>query len=342
MTPANDPDALLAPEALEHLLAPLESATGIVAAVSGGPDSIVLMHALHLWQPSAAPKPPILVATVDHGLRSEAPREAVFVAGEAAKLGLPHRTLVWTGPKPEAGLQEAAREARYRLLVQCAREEGASHLVTAHTLDDQAETVLMRLARGSGAAGLAGMRRARDRDGIVHVRPLLDWPKARILALCEARGWPFVSDPSNADDRFTRVRWRRLMPLLAQEGLTPERLARLAERMRRADEALDAKARDAFRRAEPLQGEGEISLLGNVMVEEPFEIALRVLEQALSGIGLGHDHARLLRLEACTQRLRDAALAGEALRITVAGAVLSLDRSGRLRMRPEPPRRRGR
>src|SRR5690606_3498551 len=122
------------------------------------------------------------------------------------------------------------REARYRLLVQCAREAGASHLVTAHTLDDQAETILMRMARGSGLAGLAGMRAETDREGICHVRPLLEWPKASLLTLCREQGWAFVGDPSNEDARFARVRWRRIMPLLAEEGLTAERLARLGER----------------------------------------------------------------------------------------------------------------
>src|SRR5690606_4990568 len=118
---------------------------------------------------------------------------------------------------------EAARDARYRLLIQCAREEGASHLVTAHTLDDQAETVLIRLARGSGLAGLAGMRAERDREGIRHARPLLASPKAALLDLCREQGWPFVEDPSNLDPRFARARWRRIMPLLAEEGLTAER-----------------------------------------------------------------------------------------------------------------------
>ena len=106
------------------------------------------------------------------------------------------------GDKPSAGIQEAAREARYRLLVGHAREEGASHLVTAHTLDDQAETVLMRLSRGSGLAGPRRHAPETDRQGIRHVRPLLDWPKARLLDLCRAQGWPFVVDPSNANERL--------------------------------------------------------------------------------------------------------------------------------------------
>ncbi|HZH53744.1 MAG TPA: tRNA lysidine(34) synthetase TilS [Microvirga sp.] len=326
---------------LDHLFFSLKQASRILAAVSGGPDSVALMHLLARWRAESS-APPVIVATVDHGLRPQSAEEADFVAREAASLGLPHRTLVWTGAKPQTGVQEAAREARYRLLAECARETGASHLVTAHTLDDQAETVLMRMARGSGLTGLAGMRRERDREGIRHVRPLLDCPKAKLLALCEREGWRFVSDPSNRDERFARVRWRRLMPALAQEGLTAERLARLAERLTQADEALDAKAREALALA-GMEQEGEGSAFdGRRLAREPFEIALRMLAQALARTGPGLDATRLHRLEACAGRLREAAAAGRSLRLTIAGALIGLDRSGRLLIRPEPSRRRGR
>jgi len=226
------------------------------------------------------------------------------------------------------------------LLIRYAHEAGASHLVTAHTQDDQAETILMRLAKGSGLKGLAGMRRESDRDGIVHARPLLSLPKATLLDLCRQEGWRFVSDPSNADERFARVRWRRLMPLLEKEGLTAGRLARLAERVAQADEALETKARQALEAASPKIREGEFSFQAACLVEEPFEIALRVLEQGLGQIGL--ENSRLRRLEACLERLRTAILAGEGLRLTIAGALLHLDRGGRLSLRSEPPRSRGR
>ena len=330
-----------ADEVLETLFAPLDSASGIVVAVSGGPDSMALMHLLARWS-AAGRRAPVLVATVDHGLRSEAAEEAAFVAREAAGLGLAHRTLVWSGGKPRTGIQEAAREARYRLLVRCAREEGASHLVTAHTRDDQAETVLMRLARGSGLTGLSGMRRNRDRDGIRHLRPLLDWPKETLLDLCRAQGWRFVSDPSNLDERFERVRWRRIMPLLAAEGLTAERLARFSERMRQADEALEAKALQAFEGAGPVSADGGLSFQARSLAEEPFEIAVRVLELALSRAGLAPENSRLRRREACAERLRQAVREGAALRLTLAGALVRLDRAGMLAVQPEPVRRRGR
>ncbi len=338
---APSPDGLLLDKDPEHLFSNLIASQGIVAAVSGGPDSMAMMHLLARWKPVAG-RPPILIATVDHGLRPEAAEEAAFVAREAAALGLPHRTLVWTGEKPQTGLQEAAREARYALLVRYAHEAGASHLVTAHTQDDQAETILMRLSKGSGLRGLGGMRRERDREGIRHVRPLLDWPKAALLDLCRRNDWPFVTDPSNANDRFTRVRWRRLMPLLAEEGLTAERLARLAERAAQAEEALEFKAGQALERSDPQSTAGEFSFQAACLAEEPFEIALRVVELAVAKAGLGLENSRLQRLETCTRRLREAILQGEGLRMTLAGALLHLDRARRLRVRPEPPRSRGR
>jgi tRNA(Ile)-lysidine synthase len=198
----------------------------------------------------------------------------------------------------------------------------------------------MRLAKGSGLKGLRGMRRMRDRGGIVHVRPFLDRPKAALLDLCRQHGWRFVTDPSNADERFARVRWRRLMPLLAEEGLTAGRLARLAERIAQADEALDTKARQALEAASPREEEGEFSFEADCLAAEPFEIALRVLELSLSRIGL--ENSRLHRMEACLERLLAAILAGEALRLTIAGALLTLDRAGLMSVRPEPPRSRGR
>jgi tRNA(Ile)-lysidine synthase len=331
----------LSSETLEQLFAPLGPAAAIVVAVSGGPDSTALMHLLARWR-AEAPGPPLIIATVDHGLRPESSEEAAFVAREAAALGLSHRTLTWMDEKPRTGLQAAAREARYRLLVDLARAEGASYLVTAHTLDDQAETVLMRMARGSGLAGLAGMRAERDRDGIRHVRPLLACPKSSLVALCEREGWPFVTDPSNRNDAFARVRWRRLMPALAAEGLTAERLARLAQRAARAEEALDAKALEALTLAGAARdGEG-LAFDAGLLAREPFEIALRMLSLSLVSAGLRLESSRLHRLETCTFRLREAVRGGRALRLTIAGALVRLDPAGRLAIRPEPPRRRGR
>ncbi len=199
---------------LKPWIGPGTAYRGAVLAVSGGPDSTALMGCAASTEPGI----PFVVATVDHGLRPGSAAEADEVAGLAARLGLKHRILAWTGPKPAARLQEAARAARYRLLAELARETGADLVLTAHTLDDQAETVLMRLCAGSGPAGLSGMAPARTLVGLTLGRPFLNVPKTRLVATCEERGWPFVRDPSNADPRFGRVRLRRLLPLLAEEA----------------------------------------------------------------------------------------------------------------------------
>jgi tRNA(Ile)-lysidine synthase len=332
------PADILHTEALEHLFASLRDAAAVLVAVSGGPDSIALLHLLARWR-NGKSGPTLIAATVDHGLRPHSAAEADLVAQEAAALEVPHRILLWSGPKPRSRLQEMAREARYGLLVAQARSDGASHLVTAHTCDDQAETVLMRLARGSGIAGLAGMQPTVDRQGICHLRPLLGVSKATLVELCRQEGWSFVKDPSNTDDRFARARWRKLLPTLAAEGLTAERLCRLAERVRRAEEALATRARAAFAEASRA-GEPDPRRLASALRDEPLEIAILVLALALRPER--DEHLRLERVERAVGRLRGALQEGRPLRLTLAGRMLDLDRNGYLRINLEPVRHRGR
>jgi len=152
-------DAPLSAEEAKSLFADLARAPALVLAVSGGPDSTALLMLAARWCAALKRGPQLLAVTVDHGLRAQSAAEANSVKRLARKLGVPHKTLRWTGRKPSTGLQEAARETRYRLLAEAARKTGAQHVVTAHTLDDQAETVMLRLARGSGLSGLAAMAR---------------------------------------------------------------------------------------------------------------------------------------------------------------------------------------
>jgi tRNA(Ile)-lysidine synthase len=229
----------------------LEDLPGLVLAVSGGPDSTALLVLAARWAKQLKRPPKLIALTVDHGLRPEAAREAAAVKKLAGQLDLPHRTLRWRGKKPLNGLQEAARNARYELLAQAARREGIAHIATAHTLDDQAETMLFRMARGSGLLGLTGMARVaplpvRIEQEMFLIRPLLHVSKARLIATLKAAKIGYSEDPSNHDPRFTRVRWRALMPALAREGLDARGLARLALRLRRA-EATIAVAVDAAR-----------------------------------------------------------------------------------------------
>src|SRR4051794_40595803 len=170
---ADDDHSAITVAQAKSLFADWTSAPAIVLAVSGGPDSIALMWLAARWRRALKRGPRLIAVTVDHGLRPEAAREAREVRRLAKTLDLPHRTLRWRGVKPQTGVPAAARAARYRLLAEAARASGATHILTAHTRDDQAETLLMRMLRGSGISGLAAMARQSEREGVWLARPLL-------------------------------------------------------------------------------------------------------------------------------------------------------------------------
>lgn len=328
----------------KSLFADLVSAPSLVLGVSGGPDSSALLMLAARWRAGRKRGPKLLAVTVDHGLRAESAAEAKQVAQLARRLGVAHRTLRWTGKKPKTGLQEKARAARYRLLAQAAAKAGASHILTAHTLDDQAETVLMRLARGSGPAGLGGIARSaplplRGEREITLFRPFLDVPKARLVATLRAAGIPFVEDSSNIDPRFARVRLRTLMPALAREGLGAGRLALLARRMRRADAALaaavDRAAADLSLRPWPASGPVELETCGFAAL--PAEIGLRLLGHAVTRVG-DEGPVELGKLEALYAALMDKMPPRARFRRTLAGAMVTLA-PGRLTVELAPARR---
>jgi tRNA(Ile)-lysidine synthase len=319
-------------------LAPLlAGATGILIAVSGGPDSMALLHMLAVW-----PKhPPMAVATVNHGLRAGAAAEAHLVAGQAARLGLTSKTLVWTGDKPATGIQEAARAARYALLISEAKRLGLSHLVTAHHADDQAETVLMRLVSGSGIGGLGGMRQEMIRDGVVHVRPLLDVPKDALLAYCHHHDILYVTDPSNENTQFGRVRLRKSMATLAQEGLTRERLVTLARRARQAEEALNAMADAALASADFSQTDCIVQANWNSLATEPRDIRIRALARLLLLSRGATDGLKLAGLERLSQEIDLAYAVRNRLRRSIAERIVTLSTKGQLSFTAAPARRRG-
>ena len=240
----------------------------------------------------------------------------------------------WTGAKPKTGLQEAARAARYHLLAGAARQANASHILTAHTRDDQAETVLIRMSRGSGVSGLAAMARisALPGDGegqIKLVRPLLDIPKARLVATLRAAKIPFADDPSNRDPRFTRARLRGLMGELAREGLDARRLALLARRLKRADMAIEAAVdRAAAELTLSPAMPGAIAFDAAGYARLPAEIALRLIGRALARAG-DEGPVELAKLETLKAALDAAQNAGQKggnarFRRSLAGAIVTL------------------
>lgn len=303
----------IADSELEALFAPLADHAAIGLAVSGGPDSSALMHLAARWRARRAQAPELCVLTVDHGLRPESAGEARTVAEAAARLGLPAAILRWQGRKPASGLQAAARAARYDLLAAHAHAHGLSGLATAHHLDDQAETLLMRLARGSGVDGLAAMPTLTHWAGVAILRPLLDVPKARLIATLQAAGVVWLEDPSNADARFERVRMRKLLAAAAPLGLDAKALALTARRMRRARAALD-RITDRFLADHVAVGEaGWCSLARAALREAPEEIALRALARMLLAVGGGPDLPQLARLEALLGELASDGVAGRTL-----------------------------
>ncbi|MCT8971742.1 tRNA lysidine(34) synthetase TilS [Microbaculum marinisediminis] len=307
MAADRDTIALTAADA-DRLLAPFAAVAGLGLAVSGGADSVALMRLVAGWRARTRPDLPVVAFTVDHGLRPEAAEEARQVALWARDTGLEHRTLVWEGRKPSAGIPAAAREARYRLLVEACAEHGVTHLLTAHHLDDQAETLLLRLARGSGVDGLSAMPETAEwpgltMPGLIIGRPLLDVPKARLVATLRTLGQDWIEDPSNADARFARARLRDLIPALAREGMTARRLAETAKRMRRARAALEQTAADLHRSAVTADPAGFCRLDRKTLLAAPEEIGLRVLARLLMGVGGGDYAPRLDRLERLYARL---------------------------------------
>ncbi|MDR3208886.1 MAG: tRNA lysidine(34) synthetase TilS [Rickettsiales bacterium] len=211
----------------------------LAVAVSGGADSMALLH----WLKDVGAK--IVALTVDHKLRPESADEAEYVAKICKKLGVPHRILEWTGQKPKTGIEEAARAARYELMLDYCKKNNIGVLATAHQADDQIETFLMNLGRGSGIYGLAGMRGRQERDGVVIFRPLLGTSRAELQKYCDDNGIRHFNDAMNDDERYLRVRIRKNR---AKLGISDERILLAIENMSRAREYIESEARKLARK----------------------------------------------------------------------------------------------
>lgn len=253
-------------------------------AVSGGGDSVALLHLLA--QVFQGTDTRLFAVTVDHGLRPEAAEEARVVAKLAASLDVPHDVLLWEGWDGQGNMQAAAREARYRLMARWAKEKSISVLAMGHTADDQAETVLMRLARASGVDGLSGIPRRRAVHGVTVVRPLLDTTRVALRDYLRAHDQSWIDDPSNDDLRFERVRMRAASDQLAQLGITADALTEVARNMARAREALDWYTFVSARDLVQLDG-GDVLIDLRRFRTLPEEIARRLLVHALCWIGGG-------------------------------------------------------
>lgn len=312
---------------LASLFAPLAAFPLIVLAVSGGADSMALMLLARRWYASLPNAPQIIVATVDHGLRRESFDEARWVARQAEGLGVGAAVLKWEGEKPATGIQDAARSARYRLLAEFARRTSSSArsaIVTAHTADDQAETLLMRLARGSGIDGLAAMQTERLADDalppVAIVRPLLGVTGARLRATLGEAGRTWIEDPSNDAQRFERVRVRKARGLLEGLGLSNGKLALSARRLARAKAALDAATEALGRNAAVDLHDGIFASFDEVVWRAaPEEFRLRLLGRLIRSFGGLSEPLSLSQVEDLIERMSEAGFEGA----TLGGCVIS-------------------
>lgn len=294
---------------LENCFINVSTQTGVALAVSGGPDSMALLLLMDRWRRKrlklGQPAPDLTILTIDHGLRKESGEECQFVLDKADELGYEAELLHWSGPKPTTRIQEMAREFRYQQMVAACHLRGIKTLMTAHHLDDQAETFLMRLARGSGVDGLSAMAIESRRYGLRLLRPLLDFEKADLIAQLDQSGWSYRIDPSNTDTRFERVRLREGKEELEKLGLSSQMIGLAASRLRRAKTALNEISNDFLAKNVFITDYGTARVDQLAFSDAPDEIAIRALSKLLKLCGGSQDVANMARLENLTEKLKD-------------------------------------
>jgi tRNA(Ile)-lysidine synthase len=276
-------------------LGPFESAPHVAVACSGGPDSLALTLLANAWAREAGGRATALI--VDHAMRPESAAEAASVRDRLAEAGVEAVVLTRRGAAFKSDRQAAARQARYALMTEWCSRAGILHLLLGHHRGDQAETLMLRLGRGSGVDGLAAMAPVSDNPHLRLLRPLLGVPRECLVTFLQSRGLDWVEDPSNEDTSFARVRVRRLLPGLGQEGLTEPRLAATARRMARARVALECAATELLARAVAIYPEGYAVLEAGELRAAPEDTGLRALSRLLTCIGGNRHGPRMERLE---------------------------------------------
>ncbi len=256
----------------------------IAAGVSGGADSLALVLRLNDWAKQNGRR--IVALTVEHGLRDESAAEAQYVAKLMAEFGIEHHILPWVGDKPDTGIEEAARKARYDLLAEWCKANKVRVLATGHHLRDQAETFLLRLIRGSGVYGLSGILPVSERGGLIIVRPQLDKTPDELRGYLQERGVRWVEDPSNQNQDFLRVKVRKFLPKLAQGiGLTEERLAATAAVLAETRAFIEAEVQKIIQnQVRRWAGVGASFSIADFK-KWPQEIKFHILAELLRGIG---------------------------------------------------------
>lgn len=295
----------------------------IGVAVSGGSDSMALLQAFHLAFPGK-----VRAVTVDHGLRRESALEAAGVAGFCAQRSIPHDILRWQGPAPAGNLMDQARRARLSLIADWAKAFGISHVLLGHTADDQAESFLMNLGRKAGLDGLSGMRSLWVEQGICWMRPLLQIHRQDLRGFLVGQGLGWVDDPSNDNDRFTRVKARKVLKSLAPLGITAATLVASVNHLASARQALNRALYQALGQC-IAEKAGAICLQASDFQRMMPELQRQTLIAVIgwmAGAGYAPREAQLFRLGSAVLRGDDATL----------GGVRFQHRQGTLRITREP------
>jgi len=286
----------------------------VAIAVSGGADSMALTHLLiDILGPER-----LVALTVDHGLRAEAKAEVEQVGVWLSALGVRHVPLYWTGEKPETGVQEAAREARYELMEEWCCSEGIEYLCLGHHRRDQAETFLLRLARGSGVWGLSAM--AFGRPALISgqkkpylLRPMLDMDAGALRGYLAQKSQPWVEDPSNQNLAFDRVKIREFLKQPVLDGFNEKRLASTAKALGRARAALDHYVGLESEQRLSWSSYGSVSFCEKDIADLPDEVALRILSQTIQKVAGETKVPRLRHLENWLMSIRGGERKGRTL-----------------------------
>ncbi|MEM7620586.1 MAG: tRNA lysidine(34) synthetase TilS [Pseudomonadota bacterium] len=319
----------------EKLFSP--KTTAFAVAVSGGADSIALLYLLKSWQehfntPSNPTNkkiilrsaPEIHILTVDHGLRKGSEKEAQFVKDIALKMSFIHQTLFWSEPKPETGIQQAARNARYNLMTSYCHQHDIPCLLLAHHQDDQVETVLMRLQRGSGLDGLCGMHPSSSRTGIKIFRPLLSVCKQNLITFLKEREISWCEDPSNANDAFERVRIRQTRKHFEDIGINTQTIALSASRLQRVWQTLENQLDKIWPSLVSIQDAGFAVMQKTQFLELDDELAIRSLKRLLECIGRRETMPQLVKLENVLNQIRRNANSSES--VSLSGCIITSTR----------------
>ena len=247
-------------------------------AVSGGGDSLALLVLGADWAHKRGRR--VKSVTIDHGLRAGSSYECAYVKKISSALSVEHKTLKWL-EKPSGNLQSSARDARHRLLSNWMLRNALSIVLLGHTLDDNAETIMIRLSRGSGIDGLTGMSHIKKFENLIIFRPLLKVSRDDLRQYLREKKISWIDEPSNLDDSFQRIKMRNLQPKLSDVGLTPNRLVALANHMTRAKEALNFEVKSFAKTYVQQRPWGDLEIEYKAFLQVPREYQVRLLSAAL-------------------------------------------------------------